>query len=241
MGLHLIESSRPRLRMAAWTLWSAGAHGALVGALVARAVLAPEPTEAEGTGREVLYFLPLLPSAPPEPATGRERLRWSGSGGGTGSADGAGSGADVLGAIGAAPRAAAGGSTAGQPTPEPVEVERDESTEGSPIYLETELDQPVERAPDSRGPVYPDSLRAAQVEGAVVAEWVVDTTGRADEGSFRIVSSTHRLFTQAVRECLTGMRFRPAEFNGKLVRQLVRQEFRFRIERPVAVRDSTRG
>jgi hypothetical protein len=68
----------------------------------------------------------------------------------------------------------------------------------------------------------------------VTAEWVVDTVGLADSASFRVVSSTHPQFTNAVREVLPMMRFRPAVLDGRHVRQYVRQQFRFELQLPVA-------
>jgi TonB family protein len=57
----------------------------------------------------------------------------------------------------------------------------------------------------------------------------VDTTGRVDTASIQVVSSDDTRFTQSVRTALGGMRFRPATRGGKTVRQLVEQQFRFRI------------
>lgn len=76
-------------------------------------------------------------------------------------------------------------------------------------------------------PRYPEMLRSAGVEGTVVAEFVVDTTGRVEPSGVRIVEGAHPQFEAAVRQALRGMRFRPAEAAGGKVRQLVRQPFVF--------------
>jgi len=65
------------------------------------------------------------------------------------------------------------------------------------------------------------------VDEAVLAQFVVDSAGRYEEGSFHVLRSSHDLFTQAVRAALPGMRFIPAELNGAKVRQLVQQPFIF--------------
>ena len=39
-------------------------------------------------------------------------------------------------------------------------------------------------------------LRSANVEGEVLAQFVVDTTGRAEMGTFKVLKSSHDLFTQ---------------------------------------------
>ena len=43
-------------------------------------------------------------------------------------------------------------------------------------------------------------LRSANVEGEVLAQFVVDTTGRADMSTFKVLKSTHELFTQRRQE-----------------------------------------
>jgi TonB family protein len=74
---------------------------------------------------------------------------------------------------------------------------------------------------------YPPSLRASGTSGRVVAEFVVDTLGRVEQSHFGIVSSTHPLFSMAVRESAGSARFRPALRAGHRVRQLVRLPFDF--------------
>ena len=230
MVLHLIESGRHRMWIAAPTFWSAAAHLGLVGSLVAAA---PASTgEASSMdGKDVVFFLPLLPKAPP--STGVADLQWIGAGQG----DGPGV------------KAAESDNGFGKPVRDgggremPLAVaDEGPPVDGSPVFLASELDVEVQRDPSSAGPHYPEPLRLTNTQGSVVAEWIVDTTGTADTTSLRIVSSTHPLFTDAVRTCLGGMRFQPAELSGQRVRQLVRQEFRFQLEQPVPVaasRDST--
>jgi TonB family protein len=226
--LHLIESGRHRMWFAAPTIWSAAAHASLVVSLVA-ATPAPDGSAADLGGKDVVFFLPLLPKSPP--ATGVSELQWLGDG------EGPGPGVDV-------PETPEGFGEpvrdgGGRTTPVSV-AEEGPPVDGSPVFLASELDIEVDRDPSSKGPVYPEPLRATNTQGSVVAEWIVDTAGTADTASFRIISSSHPLFTQAVRECLAGMRFRPAELSGQRVRQLVRQVFRYQLEQPsVAARDST--
>ena len=76
-------------------------------------------------------------------------------------------------------------------------------------------------------PEYPDSLRKAQIEGRVLAQFIVDTNGRAEPRSFRALQSADRLFTDAVRRALSCMRYTPAEVQGRRVRQVVNQPFVF--------------
>src|SRR5688500_12301155 len=96
-------------------------------------------------------------------------------------------------------------------------------------YFEFQVEKPVVPAPGSTSPRYPDMLRQAGVEGEVLAQFVVDTTGRAEAGSLKILKQSHDLFVQSVRNALPNMRFIPAEVGGRKVKQLVQQPFTFSI------------
>ncbi|HEY2853364.1 MAG TPA: TonB family protein [Gemmatimonadaceae bacterium] len=80
-------------------------------------------------------------------------------------------------------------------------------------------------------PVYPPALRSAQLEGAVVAQFVVDTLGRAEPASIVIREATHPLFGDAVRQALLRSRYEPAMASNRKVRQLVEQRFTFTLLR----------
>jgi protein TonB len=94
-------------------------------------------------------------------------------------------------------------------------------------YFEFQVEKPVVQAPGSPGPRYPEMLKSANVEGTVMAQFVVDTTGRVEAGSFKVLKSDHDLFTQAVKSALPNMKFLPAEVGGRRVKQLVQQPFQF--------------
>jgi TonB family protein len=80
-------------------------------------------------------------------------------------------------------------------------------------------------------PQYPEMLRSSGTEGQVIAQFVVNEKGRADRKSFRVVSSTNPLFSDAVNRALPQMRFKPAMIGGKPVSQLVQQQFVFKLDR----------
>jgi len=98
-------------------------------------------------------------------------------------------------------------------------------------YFDFQVEKPAASAPGSPGPRYPDILRSGGVEGEVLAQFVVDTTGRVEVATFRVLRSTHALFEQAVRSSLPNMRFLPAEVGGRKVKQLVQQPFVFNLQR----------
>ena len=96
-------------------------------------------------------------------------------------------------------------------------------------YVEAEVDKPVSQVPNSAVPAYPDILRQAGVEGEAVVSFVVDTTGRVDVATFKVIRTTHELFAASVRNALPRMRFIPAETTRGKVRQVVQQPFSFAI------------
>lgn len=100
---------------------------------------------------------------------------------------------------------------------------------------EIEVDSLAERDPTSEGPAYPASLLAKQVEGVVLATFVVDSTGHADLASLVVMASTDSAFTTAVRTALPRMKYRPAVLHGRTVAQLVEQAFAFKIAKPQAI------
>lgn len=98
-------------------------------------------------------------------------------------------------------------------------------------YFDFQVEKPVVPAPGSQGPRYPDILRSAGVEGEVLATFVVDTTGRVERATFKVLKKSHDLFEIAVRNALPGMRFLPAEVGGRKVKQLVQQPFVFSLNK----------
>jgi TonB family protein len=92
-----------------------------------------------------------------------------------------------------------------------------------------DVDEMAERDESSAAPIYPRELLAIGVEGSVRAIYVVDSTGMVDTTVVQVVESDDPRFTESVRNALGRMRFRPARRAGKKVRQLVAQQFRFRI------------
>ena len=80
-------------------------------------------------------------------------------------------------------------------------------------------------------PGYPELLRTAGIEGRVVLEAVVDTAGRVERGSLRVVSSTHALFVPEASALVMGSRYRPARFGGAAVRVRIQVPVIFALKR----------
>ncbi|HVB32690.1 MAG TPA: energy transducer TonB [Gemmatimonadaceae bacterium] len=97
----------------------------------------------------------------------------------------------------------------------------------SNTFFAFQVEKQVDMAPGNAPPHYPDMLRSANIEGEVIASFVVDTNGRADMSTFKVIKTTHELFSQAVKNALQNYRFYPAEIGGRKVKQLVQQPFQF--------------
>lgn len=95
------------------------------------------------------------------------------------------------------------------------------------VFTADQVDTKAELAVSSPPVSYPAPLFAEGVGGFVVAEFVVDTAGRVEEGTFGIVSSTNPLFSEAVREAVEGAIYTPAQRHRLRVRQLIQQPFSF--------------
>jgi protein TonB len=103
------------------------------------------------------------------------------------------------------------------------------------VYSILNVEESAVRSEGSAAPIYPPELIAKGMEGAVLTNFVIDTTGRADTTTIDIVQSSHPLFEQSVRTAIPGMRFSPAMVQGRRVRQVVEQRFQFRITPPAPV------
>lgn len=95
-------------------------------------------------------------------------------------------------------------------------------------YMEFQVEKPVEKI-GGDAPEYPASLRDSGVEGTVLAQFVVNESGRYEPGSLKILSSTNSAFTAAVKDALPRMRFSAAQIGGKKVQQLVQMPFQFHL------------
>jgi TonB family protein len=96
-------------------------------------------------------------------------------------------------------------------------------------YNENQVDRAVQMT-RAATPRYPDALRSVSVQGEVQVRYIVDARGRVEPGSIQVISTTHKLFADAVRAALLESRFRPAEAGGHPVRQLVEQPFIFKLQ-----------
>jgi TonB family protein len=77
--------------------------------------------------------------------------------------------------------------------------------------------------------VYPELLRQAGMGGHVTVQAVIDTTGRVEPTSVRILQSSNPGFEQAARSYVLKALWRPGRSHGRAVRVLVNIPIEFRI------------
>lgn len=106
---------------------------------------------------------------------------------------------------------------------------------GSPAsgvaWSATEVDDPA-RVLEAGRLRYPATLERAGVTGSVVLAFVVDTLGRVEPASVRVVTASHPGFEAPALEAVLASRFSAARARGVPVRQLVQQRLRFLARAP---------
>lgn len=96
------------------------------------------------------------------------------------------------------------------------------------------MESVVEERPEVlSGPslVYPDLLRQAGVQGRVLVQAIIDTSGRAEPPSVKIIQSPNPGFDQSAKNYVLRALFRPARVHGRAVRVLVNLPIDFKIKR----------
>lgn len=94
------------------------------------------------------------------------------------------------------------------------------------VFTEAVVDEPPERI--SSPPLeYPRMMQQAGVEGSVVLQGVVDTTGHIEPNSIVVISSTNRAFEGPAKTLLRRSLFRPGRVRGQAVRVLIQLPIQF--------------
>lgn len=98
------------------------------------------------------------------------------------------------------------------------------------VYAEAVVEEKPEllSAPQ---PEYPQLLRTAGIEGTVIVQVVIDTMGRAEHNSLKIIRSPNPGFDQPVKNAVQRALFRPARVHGRAVRVLVQIPFNFTLKK----------
>ncbi len=81
---------------------------------------------------------------------------------------------------------------------------------------------------------FPELLRQAGISGRAVVEAVIDTVGRAERGSIRVLSTSNPLFAQPAVEVVAASIYRPGRIGGHVVRVRVQVPIAFQVTAPGA-------
>lgn len=95
-------------------------------------------------------------------------------------------------------------------------------------YFDFQVEKPVMPRDGNPPPQYPSILEQSRVTGHVLVQFIVDTTGRVDPSTIKVLQSSDALFSTAVLAILPRWRFYAAEAAGHRVRQIVQQPVNFR-------------
>jgi protein TonB len=120
------------------------------------------------------------------------------------------------------------GDSGGVPWGQPRDTGRVVRPDG--VYMADVLEERPERV-GGPPPRFPEILRQAGIGGRVIVECVVDTMGRVESGSLRVVSSTNALFDSPAREAVAASLFRPGRLGARAVRVRVQVPLNFEIAR----------
>jgi TonB family protein len=78
-------------------------------------------------------------------------------------------------------------------------------------------------------PPYPELLHQAGIQGRVLIQAIIDTSGRAEPNSIRIIESPNPAFDPGSRNWILHAQLRPARVHGRAVRVLIQVPLDYRI------------
>lgn len=80
-------------------------------------------------------------------------------------------------------------------------------------------------------PAYPPLLQQAQIEGTVMIEAIIDTTGHIEPPSIKVIQTTNPGFNESAKAAVAKWLYRPARVYGRAVRVLIHQPINYTITR----------
>src|SRR5216110_1216508 len=94
---------------------------------------------------------------------------------------------------------------------------------GNEVFMEAIVE---EKPAVLSGPTlqYPELLRQAQIQGRVLVQAIIDTLGRAEPPSIKVLQSPNPGFDQSAKSYVAKALFRPARVHGRAVRVLRSEE-----------------
>jgi len=98
------------------------------------------------------------------------------------------------------------------------------------VYMESVVEERPEVLSGPQ-PQYPDLLRQAAIQGRVLVQAIIDTTGRAEPVSVKVIQSPNPGFDQPAKNFVLRALFRPARVHGRAVRVLVNLPIDFKLNK----------
>jgi len=106
----------------------------------------------------------------------------------------------------------------------------DSDSADNSVYRAVDVDEQPELLSAPRL-VYPSFLQDAGVAGRVMVQFVLDTLGRVEAQSLKVISTPDERLDQPVMDHMLRCQFRPARVHGRAVRVLLKMPFDFRLVR----------
>jgi TonB family protein len=103
------------------------------------------------------------------------------------------------------------------------------------VFLESRIDQHPQLVTSPRLR-YPSEMWQAHIEGRALVRAIIDTTGRIESASVKILESPNPGFNEAARDFVLHAFYRPARVHGRAVRVLVNIPIDFKIPPGTEVR-----
>jgi len=100
---------------------------------------------------------------------------------------------------------------------------------GNEVFMEAIVE---EKPAVLSGPTlqFPELLRQAQIQGRVLVQAIIDTLGRAEPPSVKVLQSPNPGFDQSAKSYVVKALFRPARVHGRAVRVLIQIPIDFRLK-----------
>ena len=98
------------------------------------------------------------------------------------------------------------------------------------VFMESAVDERPEMLSRPRLE-YPDLLRQAKVQGRVLVQAIIDTSGRAEPASVKVIQSPNPGFDMPAKQMVLKALFRPGRVHGRAVRVLLNLPIDFTIKR----------
>ena len=121
-----------------------------------------------------------------------------------------------------------------QPVPDTVRFQMNHCPGSGQDFTRAFDDSAVQEPPARLGgpmPIYPVGLRQAEIDGIVLIQAIIDTTGKAEPSSVEAVVASNPGFVASAKATVLGSIWRPAKVSGRKVRVVITIPITYTIRR----------